>query len=252
MAPTALSISPRPAATEGGGIRTTATPDGDGWRLNGHKRAIGDGAFSDFFVVSARTDGTRGSRGISLFLVDNAAPGVSVGRDLPMMGLRGSSHVELTFDGVKLGPEHLLSQRGRGLGLVLATIGRIRLFHIGARAVSMARRMLGMMIDHANERHQFGRPIGDFQMVQTMLADSAIELHGARTMVLDTAAAATRARRSRRIILDAKYYRNALGVCRIGRTEEAKECWSGLQSDYRLHESMLSQIVGLGYPLPPT
>ena len=129
-----IAMTEPEAGSDAAGIRTTATPDGDGWRLNGHTRPIGDGAFSDFFVVSARTEGTRGSRGISLFLVDKAAPGVSVGRDLPMMGLRGSSHVELTFDDVKLGPEHLLGERGRDLGLMLATIGRIRLFHIGARA----------------------------------------------------------------------------------------------------------------------
>ncbi len=182
-----IAMTEPDAGSDAAGIVTTAKPDGDGWILTGCKRPIGDGAFSDFFVVSARSEPQEGSRGISLFLVDKAMAGVSVARDMPMMGLRGTSFVELVFENVKLGPEHLLGECGRGLGLLLSTLGRIRLFHIGARAIGMARRVLSMMIDHANERHQFGKPIGDFQMVQTMLADSAIELDCARLLVLEAA-----------------------------------------------------------------
>ena len=169
------------------GIKTVARPDGDGWILSGQKHFVSDGMFSDFFVVSALTDPDAGSRGISLFLVDKEMNGLTVGRDQPMMGLRGTSHVELFFDNVKLGPEHLLGERGRGLRLVFETIGRIRLFHIGARAVGMGKRVLEMMVEQANLRHQFGRSIGEFQMVQTMLADSAMDLNAATLMVLNTA-----------------------------------------------------------------
>ena len=182
-----IAMTEPDAGSDAAGIVTTAKPDGDGWILNGCKRPIGDGAFSDFFVVSARSEPQEGSRGISLFLVDKAMAGVTVPRNMPMMGLRGTSFVELVFENVKLGPGHLLGERGRGLGLLLSTLGRIRLFQIGARAIGMARRVLSMMIDHANERHQFGKPIGDFQMVQTMLADSAIELDCARLLVLEAA-----------------------------------------------------------------
>jgi acyl-CoA dehydrogenase len=182
-----IAMTEADAGSDAAGITTTAKADGDGWILNGCKRPIGDGGFSDFFVVSARSEPAEGSRGISLFLVDKAMAGVSVARDMPMMGLRGTSFIELVLENVKLGPEHLLGERGRGLRLLLSTIGRIRLFHIGARAIGMARRVLSMMIDRANERHQFGKPIGDFQMVQTMLADSAIELDCARLLVLEAA-----------------------------------------------------------------
>ena len=75
---------------------------------------MSDGLFSDFFVVSAVTDPDAGGRGISLFLVDKATDGVRVGRNQPMMGLRGTSHVELFFDDVALGPECLLGEPGRG------------------------------------------------------------------------------------------------------------------------------------------
>ena len=104
-----------------------------------------------------------------------------------MMGLTGTSHVELFFDGVALGPEHLLGQEGRGLNHAFETLGRIRLAHIGARAVGKATRLLNMMTEYATARRQFGRPIGEQQLVQQLLADSAIEINAARLLVLQTA-----------------------------------------------------------------
>ena len=182
-----IAMTEPEAGSDSAAITATARPDRDGWILNAHKCPVGDGMFSDFYVVSARSEDVEGSRGISLFLVDRSMPGVEVLRDMPMMGLRGSTHVEIKFDNVKLGPEHLLGERGRGLGLLLSTIGRIRLFHIGARAIGMGRRVLKMMTDRANQREQFGKPIGEFQMIQQMLADSLIELNCAHLLVLDAA-----------------------------------------------------------------
>ncbi len=182
-----IAITEPGAGSDAAGIRTRAARDGDGWRLNGAKHFVSDGLFSDFFVVSAVTDPDAGGRGISLFLVDKALDGVRVGRDQPMMGLVGTSHVELFFDDVALGPECLLGDEGRGLGLVFNTLGRIRLAHIGARALGLSRRLLDTMTDYANERRQFCRPIGEFQLVQQMIADSAIEIASARLLMLHTA-----------------------------------------------------------------
>ena len=182
-----IAITEPGAGSDAAGIRTRAVRDGEGWRLNGAKHFVSDGLFSDFFVVSAVTDPDAGGRGISLFLVDKALDGVRVGRDQPMMGLVGTSHVELFFDDVALGPECLLGDEGRGLGLVFNTLGRIRLAHIGARALGLSRRLLDAMTDYANERRQFGRPIGEFQLVQQMIADSAIEIASARLLMLHTA-----------------------------------------------------------------
>ena len=174
--------------------------------LSGRKHFISDGVFSDFFVVSAVTDPAAGARGISLFLVDKDMPGVSVGRDQPMMGLRGTSHVELFFDEVRLGPEHLLGREGQGLRLTFDTLGRIRLAQIGARAVGKAMRLFELMTDHARERRQFGRPIGEFQMVQQMLADSAIEIETARLLVLRAAHELDQGRTARERISMVKVY----------------------------------------------
>ena len=182
-----IAITEPDAGSDAAGIRTRALRDGAGWRLSGAKHFVSDGLFSDFFVVSAVTDPDAGGRGISLFLVDKATVGVRVGRDRPMMGLAGTSHVELFFDEVSLGPECLLGEPGRGLALIFVTLGRIRLAHIGARALGLSRRLLDAMTAYANERRQFGRPIGDFQLVQQMLADSAIEIASARLLMLHTA-----------------------------------------------------------------
>ena len=183
----AIAMTEPGAGSDAAGIRTTATPIGDGWVLDGSKHFVSDGAFSDFFAVTARTDPDAGARGISVFLVDKSMKGVTVGRNQPMMGLRGGSHVEMSFDGVKLGRKHLLGHRGRGLRLILGTIGRVRLFDIGARAVGTATLLLEMMTRHARERRQFGAPIGDFQMIQALLADSAIDIASARLLCLEAA-----------------------------------------------------------------
>jgi acyl-CoA dehydrogenase len=187
-----IAITEPAAGSDAAGIKTRARKAGtgkesDGWILSGQKHFVSDGLFSDFFVVSAVTDPEARAKGISLFLVDKDMAGVTVGRDQKMMGLTGTSHIELFFDDVRLGPEHLLGPEGKGLRLAFETLGTIRLAHIGARAVGKATRLLAMMTEYCQERRQFGRPIGDFQMMQQMLADSAIEIEAARLMVLRTA-----------------------------------------------------------------
>jgi acyl-CoA dehydrogenase len=176
------------AGSDAAGIRTTARREGDGWVLTGEKCYISDALHSDFFVVTAVTDREAGPKGISAFIVDKGMPGFTVGPDQPMMGLRGTTHAALHFDAVRLGPEHLLGPEGGGLKLALETLGRVRLAQVCARAVGKAARALDLMVDHARTRSQFGQPIGSFQMVQQMLADSAVEIRAARLALLETAA----------------------------------------------------------------
>lgn len=194
------------AGSDAASIKTRAIRQGDEWLLNGQKIFISDGLFSDFFVVSAVTDPSAGTKGISLFLVDKGMQGLTIGHDQPMMGLAGTSHVELFFDNVRLGPEHLLGQEGRGLNHAFETLGRIRLAHIGARAVGKATRILNLMTDYAVERRQFGRPIGEQQLVQQLLADSAIEINAARLLVLQTASEIDHGRDARERISMVKVY----------------------------------------------
>jgi acyl-CoA dehydrogenase len=182
-----IAITEPGAGSDAASIATRAMRAGDGWKLFGQKHFVSDGLYSDFFVVSAVTNPEARPRHVSLFLVDKNLPGVTVGRDQPMMGLTGTSHVPLFFDGASLGPEHLLGAEGRGLAIMYGTLGRVRLGQVGARAIGKASRLCKLMTDYANERQQFGRPIGEFQMVQQMIADSVIEINGARLMLLRAA-----------------------------------------------------------------
>jgi len=179
-----IAITEPGAGSDAAGIATRAVRADGGWRLTGQKHFISDGLFSDFFVVSAKTDD---SRAISLFLVDKDLAGVNVGRDQPMMGLHGTSHVELAFDDVGLDADALLGGEGHGMRLILETLGRVRLAQVAARAVGKASKVLALAAGYAKERRQFGKPIGEFQLVQQMIADSVIEINAARFMVLRAA-----------------------------------------------------------------
>lgn len=194
------------AGSDAAGIKTRAVRDGEGWLLSGQKIFISDAAFSDFFVVSAVTDPAKGAKGISLFIVDKGMPGFTLGRDQPMMGLAGTSHLELFFDNVRLGPEHLLGQEARGLNHAFETLGRIRLAQIGARAVGKATRILDLATEYARERRQFDKPIGEQQLVQQLLADSAIEINAARLMLLWAAHEIDQGRDARERISMVKVY----------------------------------------------
>ncbi|MCB2100289.1 MAG: acyl-CoA dehydrogenase family protein [Rhodobacterales bacterium] len=175
------------AGSDAAGIKTRARRIDGGWVLNGTKHFISDGLFSDFFVVSAVTDPDAGYRGISLFLVDKDQPGFTIGRDQPMMGLRGTSHIEMAFDDLRLTDEHLLGEEGVGLKLALSVLGRVRLAQVGARSIGKAVQILDLTVAYARDRRQFGQALGDFQMVQQMLADSAMEIHMARLALLQAA-----------------------------------------------------------------
>ena len=175
------------AGSDAAAIKTKAERSGEGWVLNGSKHFISDGLFSDFFVVTAVTDPTAGVHGISTFIVEKGMTGFTIGRDQPMMGLRGTSHVEMQFENVGLSSDHLLGSEGQGLKLALATLGRVRLAQVVARSIGKATLVMDQCLDYARERRQFGAPIGDFQMIQQMLADSAMEINGTRLALWHTA-----------------------------------------------------------------
>jgi acyl-CoA dehydrogenase len=181
-----IAITETGAGSDAGGIKTRAEKQPDGsWILRGSKVFISDGTVSDFFIVSAVTDPEK--KEISLFLVDKGLKGFEMGKDQAMMGLRGTSHLEIFFDNVVLEPICLLGEQGKGFRMAMEVLGRVRLAQVGARAVGKASHVLEMMAEYANERHQFGKAIGTFQLVQQMLADSAIEINAARLMVLHAA-----------------------------------------------------------------
>ena len=122
-----------------------------------------------------------------MFMVDKGLPGFTVGKDQKMMGLRGTPHLALFFDNVVLEPQALLGEAGQGFKLAMGALNVVRLAQVGARAVGKATHVCELMVNWANERKQFNTRIGDFQMVQQMIADSVIEINAARWMVYHAA-----------------------------------------------------------------
>ena len=175
------------AGSDAAAIKTRAVRKNDGWVLNGSKHFISDGLYSDFFIVTAVTNPDAGARGISTFILDKGLAGFTVGRDQPMMGLKGTSHVEMHFENVKLNESCLLGKEGQGLKLALATLGRVRLAQVSARAVGRSSMILDSCLRYSKDRRQFGSPIGEFQMIQHMLADSAMEINACRLALWQTA-----------------------------------------------------------------
>jgi acyl-CoA dehydrogenase len=184
----AMAITEPGAGSDAASISTTAKLENGFWTINGTKHFISDGDIADYIIVMALTDPEKRARGgITLFLVDRNTPGFSVARKQEMMGHRGYGHAELVFEDCRIPENAVLGEVGGGFKLIMQSVSSIRLCHIGARCVGMASRVLEMMRQHAGSRRQFGSAIGDFQMVQKMIADSAIEIYATRSMVLDCA-----------------------------------------------------------------
>lgn len=165
-------------------LRTAAEPDGDDWRVSGAKTWISNGGFADVFIVFARTDGP-GPKGVSAFIVE-PHEGLTVGREIPKMGLHSSSTAEITFDGVPVPAENLLGERGAGLKVALSTLDTGRIV-IGAQAIGIARAALELATGYAQEREAFGGPIARFQGVQFPIAEIAARIDAARLLVMHAA-----------------------------------------------------------------
>ncbi|SDY36908.1 acyl-CoA dehydrogenase [Modestobacter sp. DSM 44400] len=183
-----FALTEAEAGSDPAGLRTTGRRDGDEWAINGGKRYITNAPIADLFVVFARTDpAERGGRGISSFIVDARTPGVTVGPKDKKMGQSGAWTAEVFFDDVRVAADALIGEEGRGYAKALTVLSRGRL-HIAALCVGMAQRVLDESVAYAATAQQGGAPIGRFQLVQAMLAESHAELLAARSMVVDVAA----------------------------------------------------------------
>lgn len=162
-------------------IRTRAVRDGDNYVVTGSKIFTTNAPIADFVVISAYTDPGRGSRGISLFIVDRDTPGFSVSRRLPMLGMKPAQTAEILLDGCRLPAAQRLGEEHEGLAQALRCLTEGRVV-AAAFAVGLARAALEASLRYAKERVQFGRPIGEFQAIQFMLADMDTQLEAARLL----------------------------------------------------------------------
>jgi len=176
------------SGSDAGALTTTARRDGDHYVLDGTKRYITNGPEASVFTVMARTDlSSRNAAGVSAFIVDADTPGVSRGPIDRKMGQRGAHTCDVIFQGARVPVSSLIGGReGMGFKTAMKVLDKARL-NIAAVCVGVAERMLEDAVAYALERRQFGQPIGDFQLVQAMLADSRTEIYAARSMTLEAA-----------------------------------------------------------------
>jgi len=181
----AYCLSESHAGSDAGAMRTKAVRQGDGYVISGDKAWITHGPIADFMLVAARTgDQTQqGARGISAFLVDAAAAGVSAGAPERKMGFRGSPTSQVHFDSVQVDADRRIGDEGQGFRIAMAALDAGRL-GISACAVGLAQAALDTAADYAGQRTAFGRTIDEFQGVSFLLADAAAQIAAARQLYL--------------------------------------------------------------------
>ena len=168
------------------GMRTRAVRECGDYVLDGGKTFITNGSEAETLVVYARTDPAQGARGISVFLVDAKTPGFSCSRTLEKMGMRGSPTAELRFDAMRVPAADRIGEENRGVAMMMRGLDVERATLAGV-SVGLAQAALDHSVAWAREREQFGRPIGEFQMVQKLLADMYVDVEAARLLVYEAA-----------------------------------------------------------------
>ncbi|MEZ7158842.1 acyl-CoA dehydrogenase [Streptomyces althioticus] len=184
-------LSEPDAGSDAAGMKTRAVRDGDFWVLNGVKRWITNAGESEFYTVMAVTDPEKRSKGISAFVVEKGDPGVSFGAPEKKLGIKGSPTREVYLDNVRIPADRMIGEEGTGFATAMKTLDHTRIT-IAAQALGIAQGALDYAKGYVKERKQFGKPIGDFQGVQFMLADMAMKIEAARQLTYAAAAKSER------------------------------------------------------------
>lgn len=199
------------AGSDAAGLETTAVLDGDSWLLNGSKIFISNAGLADLSIIMAMTDKTKGTKGISAFIVETDTPGFTVGRQEEKMGIRAANTATLTFENVRVPKDNLLGREGEGFKIALHSLdgGRVA---IAAQALGIAQNAFEKARDYAKMRKQFNRPISTFQAVQFMLAEMATEIKAARMLTYQAAWLKDQGERITEAAAMAKYYSSEVAM----------------------------------------
>lgn len=188
----ALALTEPDAGSDAVGIQTTAVRDGDDYLITGTKMYITNGPIAQTFVLYAKTAPTLGSKGITAFIVERPSPGFEVARRLEKVGHRGSPTAMLSLQDVRVPVANVLGEVNRGVSVMMSGLDVERAFLAG-ESLGLAEAALEHSIRYAKERHQFGQPIGSFQLIQGKIADMYTQVEAARWLVYHTAMVAERA-----------------------------------------------------------
>ena len=190
----ALAMSEVGAGSDVMSMRTTATRDGDDYVLNGSKMWITNAPTADVIIVYARTD--AGSHGISAFLVEKGTPGFSTPQKLDKLGMRGSDTSEVLLENCRIPSSNLLAEEGKGAAILMSGLDYERVVLAGGSLGIMAA-CLDMVMPYVHDRKQFGKPIGEFQLMQAKIADMYTALNSSRAYVYAVARACDRSQTTR-------------------------------------------------------
>ena len=207
----AWALTESTAGSDAASMRTTAVRDGDGWVINGTKQFITHGRTGDVMVVMAVTSRTKGSRGISAFIVERGNPGLRAGKKENKLGMRSSETSEVVLEQCRVPAAQLLGVEGQGFinALQVLDAGRIG---IAALAVGLAQGAYEAARSYAFERRQFGQPIGTFQSIRAKLVDSAMRIEAARLLTFRAAAMKDAGERTTLEAAMAKLYSSEVAV----------------------------------------
>lgn len=178
----AFCLTEPSSGSDAGSLKSRAVKEGDHYVINGSKVFITNGGEADVYIVFASTDPSKGTRGISAFIVEKDTPGFIVGKDEEKMGLHGSRTVQLTFENMKVPVENLLGEEGEGFKIAMANldVGRIG---IASQSLGIAKAAFEAAVEYAKERVQFGKPIAAQQGVGFKLADMATAVEASTLLV---------------------------------------------------------------------
>ena len=167
--------------SDGAAIEATATLEGDSWVINGVKTWITNGSIADICIISAQTDKSKGMGGLALFFVDKGTPGFTAKDIEPKTGVVSTPTSELRFNDCRIPKENLLGTIGRGFQIAMAGISNVR-YSLSAGCTGMAQSCIDTSIKYAQERKQFGKPIGKFQLIQEIIADAIAKTDASRLL----------------------------------------------------------------------
>jgi alkylation response protein AidB-like acyl-CoA dehydrogenase len=184
-------LSESEAGSDAAALKTKAERTSAGWLLNGSKKWISNAGVSEFYTVIAQTDPSKGSKGITAFIVEKSDPGISFGAPEKKMGFRGSPTREVYFDNIELSDDRRIGEVGKGFAIAMDTLDHTRVT-IAAQALGIAQGALDAAEKYSHERKQFGKEIFEFQAIQFILADMAMNIEAARQLTYAAAAKSER------------------------------------------------------------
>ena len=193
----ALAMSETGAGSDVVGMRTSAEKRGDVYVLNGSKMWITNGPDAEVLVVYAKTDPDAGPRGITAFIIEKGMAGFSTAPKLDKLGMRGSNTCELIFEDCAVPAENVLGEVGRGVGVLMSGLDYERVV-LAAGPLGVMQSCMDLIVPYLHERKQFGKPIGEFQLMQGKLADMYTTMNAARAYVYAVAKACDRGATARK------------------------------------------------------